>query len=91
MSLYFPAGSSLSRPGLSSAPEGSQAAADNAADDSRGAAADIKAQGTLSGQSALPDILATVADQNADLRSLTQNYRDPAAAIQLDKAAGVFE
>jgi hypothetical protein len=87
--LCFPAGSSLSRPGLLCAVEGAQDAADSAADDSR-VSADIKSKGTLRGQSALPDILATVADQNADLRSLTQNYRDPAGAIQQGKAAGVF-
>jgi hypothetical protein len=29
-----------------------------------------------------------VADLNADVRGLSQNYRDPAGAIQQDKAAG---
>jgi hypothetical protein len=38
--------------------------------------------------SALPNSIATVADQNADVRGLAQNYRDPAGAIQQDKATG---
>jgi hypothetical protein len=38
--------------------------------------------------SAVPNSLAMVADQNADVRGLAQNYRDPAGAIQQDKATG---
>jgi hypothetical protein len=38
--------------------------------------------------SAVPNTTATLADQNADVRGLAQNYRDPAGAIQQDKATG---
>jgi hypothetical protein len=38
--------------------------------------------------SALPNSIATVADQNADVRGLAGKYRDPAGAIQQDKATG---
>jgi hypothetical protein len=37
---------------------------------------------------ASPAVLADVADLNADVRGLSENYRDPAGAIQQDKAAG---
>ena len=86
----FHAGASLSSPDLSSATEGAQDAADSAASDIKGAASDLKAKAkeALSGLSALPKSLATVADQNADVRGLAQNYRDPAGAIQQDKATG---
>ena len=85
-------GSSLSSPDLSSATEGAKDAADSAADDIKGAASDLKAKakGALSGLSALPNNIATVADQNADVRGLAGKYRDPAGAIQQDKAAGGF-
>jgi hypothetical protein len=88
----FSTGSSLSSPDLSSATEGAKDAADSAADDIKGAASDLKAKakGALSGLSALPNNIATVADQNADVRGLAGKYRDPAGAIQQDKATGGF-
>jgi len=36
----------------------------------------------------VPNSTATLADQNADVRGLSANYRDPAGAIQQDKAKG---
>jgi len=36
----------------------------------------------------VPNSIATLADQNADVRGLSANYRDPAGAIQQDKAKG---
>jgi hypothetical protein len=50
-----------------------------------------KATGLLKGKgiSALPaNPLAAVADQNADVRDLATDYRDPAGAVQLDAASG---
>jgi len=84
--LYRPTGSSISTPDLSSATEGAKDAADSA----KGAASDLKskAQSALSGLSAVPNSTATLADQNADVRGLSANYRDPAGAIQQDKAKG---
>jgi len=74
-----PTGSSISTPDLSSATEGA-----------KDAASDLKskAQSALSGLSAVPNSIATLADQNADVRGLSANYRDPAGAIQQDKAKG---
>ena len=71
--------SSSSTPDLSSATESA-----------KGAASDLKAKAksVLKGNSALPNSIATVADLNADVRGLSENYRDPAGAIQQDKAAG---
>jgi len=37
---------------------------------------------------AAPTVLGDIADQNADVRGLSANYRDPAGAIQQDKAKG---
>jgi hypothetical protein len=62
-------------------------AAESAKDAAFDAAADAKSA-LRSGFSALPNSTATVADQNADVRGLAENYRDPAGAIQQDKAAG---
>jgi hypothetical protein len=42
----------------------------------------------IKGNSALPNSIATVADRNADVRGEAQDYRDPAAAVQQDTAAG---
>jgi hypothetical protein len=50
-----------------------------------------KAKGLLKGKgtSALPaNPLAAVADQNADVRDLATDYRDPAGAVQLNTASG---
>jgi hypothetical protein len=88
-----PAGASLSSPDLSSATEDAKDAADSVASDVKGAAADLKAKakGALNGLSALPNNLATLADQNADVRGLAGKYRDPAGAIQQDKATGALD
>ncbi len=83
----LPAGSSgISTPDLSSATEGAQ----DAASDIKGAASDLKAKakGALSGLSALPSDIATVADLNADVRGDAYNYRDPAIATPQDKVTG---
>jgi phage-related minor tail protein len=66
---------------LSSSPDLS-----SAAESAKDAAADAKSA-VSSGFSAVPNSTATVADQNADVRGLAENYRDPAGAIQQDKAA----
>ncbi len=48
-----------------------------------------KAKSAIKGAtSAVPNTTATLADQGADVRGLAGNYRDPAGAIQQDKAAG---
>jgi hypothetical protein len=63
---------------------------ESARDAAKGAATDLKAKAksVIKGNSALPNSTATVADLNADVRGLAENYRDPAGAIQQDKAAG---
>jgi len=71
--------SSSSTPDLSSATE----SAKDAASDLKS-----KAKSVLRGSSAAPNSTATLADQNADVRGLSANYRDPAGAIQQDKAKG---
>ena len=77
--LLSPAGSSISAPDLSSA-----------AEDGKDAASDLKAKakGALDSISALPNPTATLGDLNADVRGLSAGYRDPAGAIQQDKATG---
>jgi ElaB/YqjD/DUF883 family membrane-anchored ribosome-binding protein len=81
VSLFLPADalSSSSTPDLSSA-----------AESAKDAASDLKskAKSVLKGNSALTNSSATVADLNADVRGEAQDYRDPAGAIQQDKAAG---
>jgi len=71
--------SSSSTPDLSSATEGA-----------KDAASDLKskAKSVLRGSSAVPNSIATLADQNADVRNEASDYRDPAGAVQLDKASG---
>jgi hypothetical protein len=82
--LLFPplphaTGSSSSAPDLSSAAEGAKDAASDIKD---------KAKSVLKGNSALINPTATLGDLNADVRGTADSYRDPAGAIQQDKAAG---
>uniref|UniRef100_A0A383VN92 Uncharacterized protein n=1 Tax=Tetradesmus obliquus TaxID=3088 RepID=A0A383VN92_TETOB len=74
----------------------SQASGSDVGSDIAGAASDAKdkAKGLLKGKgiSALPaNPLAAVADQNADVRDLATDYRDPAGAVQLDAASDALK
>ncbi|WIA08457.1 hypothetical protein OEZ85_007894 [Tetradesmus obliquus] len=74
----------------------SQAGGSDVGSDIAGAASDAKdkAKGLLKGKgiSALPaNPLAAVADQNADVRDLATDYRDPAGAVQLDAASDALK
>jgi hypothetical protein len=58
----------------------------SAADDAASKAKSVFGSGMSSALPANP--LAAVADQNADVRDLATDYRDPAGAVQLDAASG---
>jgi hypothetical protein len=62
----------------------------SAAESAKDTASDLKskAKSALKGNSALPNSVGTVADLNKDVRGEAGDYRDPAAAIQQDTAAG---
>ena len=68
----------------------SSSASPNLGESVKDAASDIKdkAKSVLKGSSALPNSIATLADQNADVRSLAEDYRDPAIATPQDKVTG---
>jgi hypothetical protein len=78
--LLADAVSNSSTPSLSDAGDSLSSAADKAAD---------KAKSAIKGISSLPgQPLAELADLNADVRGISKGYRDPAGAVQQDKAAG---
>eukprot|EP00775_Hariotina_reticulata_P007032 gene7032-7246_t len=74
--------SGTSTPDLSTAGDSLSNAADQAA---------AKAKSALKGISSLPSqAMGELADLNADVRDISKGYRDPAGAIQQDKAAGAL-
>jgi hypothetical protein len=63
---------------------------ESAKDAAKDAGSDLKAKAksVIKGNSAILSNMAVVADLNSDVRGDANDYRDPAAAVQQDTAAG---